>query len=155
MPPITPLRTLDRTAATFKDDCDIFFGIEMHNFSVEAEAMRLEVLAKEASVAEKEPLVAANAVLAQNMAEIAVALANFKGAWPSLSGPLPKPASALHNSAYWVLLNDLANVATSEPGVSADWTEAGVTSVNGMRGAVVIESSVADSLYLNNLAGAF
>lgn len=83
------------------------------------------------------------------------ASANFKGAWSALTGPLAMPASVLHSGAYWNLLNPLADVTTSEPGVSADWSEAGVTSVNGMRGAVVIESSVADSLYLNNLAGAF
>lgn len=41
---ITPLRTLDRTSATFKDDCDAFFGSEMATFSVEAEAARQEIV---------------------------------------------------------------------------------------------------------------
>lgn len=81
--------------------------------------------------------------------------ANFKGAWASLTGALAKPASVYHNSAYWALLNNLADVTTSQPGVSADWSELGVTSVNGLRGAVVLDASVADALYLNQLYGAF
>lgn len=48
-------------------------------------------------------------------------VANFKGAWSSLSGPLNPPASVTHNGQIWSLLYALANVAASEPGVSADW----------------------------------
>lgn len=53
------------------------------------------------------------------------ALANFKGAWSALTGALNKPASVFHNGAYWALLNNLANVTTSTPGVSADWQVCG------------------------------
>lgn len=53
------------------------------------------------------------------------ALSNFKGTWESLAGALAKPASVFHNGAFWMLLNNLADVATSEPGVSADWQVVG------------------------------
>ena len=53
------------------------------------------------------------------------ALANFKGAWSALTGALNKPASVFHNGAFWALLNNLANVTASTPGVSADWQVCG------------------------------
>lgn len=53
------------------------------------------------------------------------ALANFKGTWASQSGAISKPASVFHNGAFWTLLNNLANVATSQPGVTADWQVCG------------------------------
>lgn len=52
----------------------------------------------------------------------AAAVSNFKGSWSSLTGALNKPATVLHNGAYWALLNNLANVTTSTPSPSnADW----------------------------------
>ena len=155
MPPITPLRTLDRTAPTFVEDCDVFFGAEMSVFSVEAEAARLEVVAAEAAAAASAAAAAISEGNAASSEAVATSAANFKGSWAALTGPLNKPASVLHGEAYWNLLNNLADVTTSQPGVSADWAESGVTSVNGQRGVVVIESPVADSLYLNQLYGAF
>jgi len=53
------------------------------------------------------------------------ALANFKGAWSALTGALNKPASVFHNGAFWALLNNLADVTTSQPGVTADWQVVG------------------------------
>lgn len=58
-------------------------------------------------------------------ATIANAAANFKGTWSSLTGALNKPASVFHSGAFWSLLNNLANVTTSQPGVSADWQVCG------------------------------
>lgn len=52
---------------------------------------------------------------------IALAVGNFKGNWSSLTGALNTPASVKHNNRYWALLNNLANVALSQPGVTADW----------------------------------
>lgn len=51
----------------------------------------------------------------------AAATANLKGAWSSLTGAIAKPASVSHNGAIWGLLNNLADVTTSQPGVTADW----------------------------------
>jgi hypothetical protein len=53
------------------------------------------------------------------------ALANFKGTWSSLTGAIAKPASVFNNGAYWALLNNLADVTTSQPGVTADWQVVG------------------------------
>lgn len=68
---------------------------------------------------------AAAAAQAKSAAELArdaaQATANFKGAWSSLSGALSLPATVLHNGQIWSLLVNLANVTTSEPGVTADW----------------------------------
>ena len=58
---------------------------------------------------------------AANSATAASNSANFKGAWSSLTGALNKPATVLHQGAYWVLLNNLADVTASQPGVTADW----------------------------------
>lgn len=61
------------------------------------------------------------AASSQGYASMAAATAAFKGEWASLSGALAVPASVYHSGGYWQLLRDVANVATSEPGVSADW----------------------------------
>ncbi len=53
------------------------------------------------------------------------ALSNFKGTWAGLAGALAKPASVFHAGAFWMLLNNLADVTTSQPGVSADWQVVG------------------------------
>lgn len=62
------------------------------------------------------------AQLAQDARDAASGAANFKGLWSMLGGPLNKPASVKHNNRIWLLLNNLADVSASEPGVSADWT---------------------------------
>lgn len=83
-----------------------------------AQATYTNALSAEASVS------AANAAAVAAVAaqDIALAGAAFKGLWPALAGPLRKPASVKHNNRFWLLLNDLADVAASQPGVSADWT---------------------------------
>lgn len=51
----------------------------------------------------------------------AVAAANFKGKWSTLAGALAVPATVWHNNGRWLLLENLANVAAEEPGVSVKW----------------------------------
>jgi hypothetical protein len=62
---------------------------------------------------------------AQDAMLAAQSVANFKGAWANLSGALNMPAVVYHNGKFWALLNNLANVALSEPGVTGDWAKAG------------------------------
>jgi hypothetical protein len=62
-----------------------------------------------------------NALAAFEAAQAAELNANFKGAWSGLTGALNKPAVVSHSGSRWTLLNNLANVTTSTPGVSADW----------------------------------
>lgn len=73
------------------------------------------------SAAASEAAALASKNSAANSEASAAASANFKGAWSSLAGPLNKPATALHNGGYWELLNNLPDVTTSQPGISADW----------------------------------
>lgn len=51
----------------------------------------------------------------------AAATANIKGTWASQTGAIAKPAAVSHNGAIWALLNNLADVTTSQPGVTGDW----------------------------------
>lgn len=59
---------------------------------------------------------------AASVQSVVLATANFAGVWADMSGPLNRPACVKHNGRFWMLLNNLANVAASQPGVSADWT---------------------------------
>lgn len=68
---------------------------------------------------------ATSAADASNSAANLSAIVNFKGLWSTLTGALNKPASVFHNGAYWALLNTLADVTASQPGVSADWQVCG------------------------------
>lgn len=72
---------------------------------------------------------AASAVSAAASAEAAASASNFKGVWGDLSGPLNKPATVKHEGRFWLLLENLTNVATAEPGVSPAWTAASAGSV--------------------------
>lgn len=65
---------------------------------------------------------AGSAVTAQTAASVALGASNFKGLWSSLSGALNKPACVKHNGRFWLLVNNLANVAASTPSdANADW----------------------------------
>lgn len=63
----------------------------------------------------------ANAVAAALSEANAAATANIKGTWASQTGAIAKPAAVSHNGAIWALLNNLADVTTSQPGVTGDW----------------------------------
>jgi hypothetical protein len=51
----------------------------------------------------------------------ALSAANYKGEWSALTGALNIPASASNGGAVYVLKVNLADVTTSEPGVTSDW----------------------------------
>ena len=63
-----------------------------------------------------------SALDATNAAAPALAAANFKGLWGDLTGALSKPACVKYEGRFWMLLNNLADVTASEPGVTVDWT---------------------------------
>jgi len=75
-----------------------------------------------AELATTQDQVQTSALAATDAAAAALAASNFKGLWASLAGPLAKPACVKHDGRFWMLLNNLADVSTSTPGVSADWT---------------------------------
>ena len=62
-----------------------------------------------------------SATLAADAATAAQGAANFVGSWSNLSGAYSAGISVEHVDSIWLLLNDVADITTSEPGVSADW----------------------------------
>lgn len=69
--------------------------------------------------------VAANerADAAASSASAASIMTSFRGLWSAIAGPLQRPATVLDNGAYWVLLQDLADVAAVRPGTDpAVWS---------------------------------
>jgi len=69
--------------------------------------------------------------LAEASATVAAASANFVGAWGDQTGAASVPLSVAHDDEVWLLLDDLADITASEPGVSSDWVTAGVLSLEG------------------------
>ena len=64
---------------------------------------------------------AAQASTATAQADAARSIVNFAGVWGTLTGALSKPATVFHAGLFYALVNNLANVAASEPGLTADW----------------------------------
>ena len=107
--PITALPTPAPTStdpANFDPRADALIAA-LPTFVTEANTLEANVNAKELS--------------ATASAATALAGSNFKGNWSALSGALNVPATVYHSNSYWVLLSNLANVATATPGVSASW----------------------------------
>lgn len=126
---ITEMPALDRSSPTFRAEVDLYLGTQLPTFSTQVEAARVEILAAEAAAEDSKDaaLVSelAAAASATGAAAVALSAANFSGTWASLTGALNVPAAVFHNGAYWMLLNNLADVTTSQPGVSADWQVVG------------------------------
>ena len=71
----------------------------------------------------------------------------FVGNWSDQTGSAAKPFSVVHNNRIWTLLNNIADVTASEPGVSADWFAVTVDSTlmkieNDTNGSVFIGYNV-------------
>ena len=66
-------------------------------------------------------LASASAAVAGASSKAALGAANYKGLWSSLTGALAVPASVTHSNVAWLLINNLADVTLSQPGISADW----------------------------------
>lgn len=121
--PITPLPpppSRSDDPANFSSKADALLGA-LPTFVTEANALETNVNNKETSASASATSAGNSATAAANSSNLAAASANFKGAWASLVGSLNKPASVLHSNTYWALLNNLADVTASEPGVTADW----------------------------------
>lgn len=91
------------------------------------------------------------AVSAVNASAVALGAANFKGIWADLTGAISKPASVKHEGRFWLLLNNLANITLSEPGVTAAWTslESGQVSAR----VSIDTNAVAGVYYIVDTAG--
>lgn len=119
-----------------------------------AESARLNALEAKAQT---DTAVAAG-TQASTAAATALAASNFKGEWSFMAGALNKPACVKHNGRFWLLLNNLANVAASEPGPSSpDWTanDAGVVPSQTLTTAGASVAAVTGVRYIlaaNNIA---
>jgi hypothetical protein len=81
-----------------------------------------------ATTINNDAIAAANsAASAATSADNAAASANFVGAWVGQTGAANKPYSVSHKGDTWLLENNLADVTTSEPGISSDWFNADST----------------------------
>lgn len=112
----------------------------------------LDRIAAQDAVGDAEQQVA----LATEQAEIAGFTAHYVGQWAGLVGALNKPATVKHGGLFWLLVNNLANVTTSEPGMTNDWTRIpGVTEVatpinaTPAQGAVNVGATSAITLVAN------
>jgi len=139
-PPVTSLGTVPQrtqTPAEFATNADSFLGAlpnfrtELNTFGAYVDAAGVAIDA-DAAAAANSALQSQNsasssdasAALALSYKDLAAGTANFKGSWSALTGSLAVPASVYHNGLTWVLLSNLANVTTAEPGISASWVVA-------------------------------
>ena len=85
---------------------------------------------------------AASAAQSANSATLSASSANFKGAWSSLTGAASIPFSVYHDNEFWQLINNLADITTSEPGVTGDWVriEMDKTADYTQTGAITVNS---------------
>lgn len=101
------------------------FNTLANNFVAAQVVMQPEVNAATAWVEKTADEVYDNAVeakLSADSAESSASAASYYGNWSSLTGVLNKPATVFHNDLFWMLNNNLANVASSEPALAnADW----------------------------------
>lgn len=98
------------------------FLAALPTFASETNVVASEVNTNAATATSQAGIAVTAANNATSAASQAIAAANFKGEWSTLTGALNKPACVKHNGRFWLLLNNLTNVTTSQPGVSADWT---------------------------------
>lgn len=118
----TPPSTLD--PANFDARGDAFFAA-LAALQTELNTLKANVYTNSGAAYANAVLTAADVVSTAATQVNVAALANFKGAWSALTGAIAKPASVFHNGAFWALLNNLADVTTSQPGVTADWQVCG------------------------------
>ena len=105
----------------FAARADLFLAA-LPTFATETNLVASEVNANASTASSQAGIAVSAANAATDAAAQALAAANFKGEWFTLAGALNKPACVKDNGRFWLLLNNLTNVTTSQPGVSADWT---------------------------------
>lgn len=106
------------------------FGTQVSAVAANVKANADEAAASATSAAGYVSTVAASAAAAaqsvtdaSTQVSIAQGAAQNKGNWSALAGALAMPASVVHSGRVWVLRANLANVTTSEPGLTADWLD--------------------------------
>ena len=108
--------------AEFSDEADAFVAA-LPTFGTEANALAVECNGYATDAASDASLASDSEIAAEAAKDAALAAANFEGNWSDLIGALNTPASCLHLGSYWMLLENLADVTTDEPGTSTKWDE--------------------------------
>ena len=67
-----------------------------------------------------------SSLTAEQAAQTALATGNYAGQWSTLSGAYSAGISVEHNNIFYALRSNAANIASIQPGVSAEWI-----SING------------------------
>ena len=106
--------------------------------AVEAAASAVTASGYVATVEASASAAAISVTQASGQAAIAQGAANNKGNWSALTGALNMPAAVVHSGKIWVLVANLANVTTSQPGVSANWLDISPATI--FNGAAVLTS---------------
>ena len=119
--PPAPQRT--DTPTDFSDKADAWVSA-LAGWTVETNIAG-DYIEQAAVDAEQDALTAAQAASdAEASAFAAASSANFAGEWSSLTGAYNVPTSVFHNNTYWNLVNDVADITTSEPSSgNTDWVE--------------------------------
>ncbi len=114
-----------------------------------------------AQVTAEKDAAAVSAAAAKASEDNAANTANQKGNWSGLTGAATMPFAVFHNGTPWVLLNALADITTSEPGVTADWAatpaqfafhSSAFTITNGCNCSIDASSSAVDAAFLTSYA---
>ena len=100
---------------------------EENTFGEQVNTTQGEINTSETNAADSETAAAVSAAASAASATNSASSANFKGNYADQSGAANKPYSVAHVGNTWLLLNDLADVTTSEPGQTADWFNADST----------------------------
>lgn len=99
-------------------------GRVMESFPMSTERATTEADRAEASAATattKANEAAGSSLTAEQAAQTALATGNYAGQWSTLSGAYSAGISVEHSNIFYALRSNTSNIASIEPGVSAEW----------------------------------
>ena len=67
--------------------------------------------------------------ISANAEAVALAAANYVGEWDDQSGAAAVPYCVSHETRFWMLIENLADVTAKEPGVDVEWLEIAVNTL--------------------------
>lgn len=101
--------------ANFSARADDFLGA-LPDFATEANQLATDVNNKAVEVNQDASDAANSAATALTAANTVLGATAFKGPWSTLTGALNVPAAVFHLGQYWILQQNLPNVAAVQPG---------------------------------------
>ena len=116
--PTAPART--QSQAVFSANTDAFLTA-LPPLVTEINAGGAAIEASQTAASTSETNAAASATASASSEASAAGSANYKGEWSTLTGALNIPASVSKSTNLYILKLNLADVTSSEPGVTTDW----------------------------------